>query len=157
MSVPSVKLTVGLYPGAETCRRFQNCLRASDFEEEVLGEALILRDEAGKALEIQLEGVILEQETLRFKNLALKVGADPLVSMHDFKLHSKSNIGDEPQSKDQNSSEGEGLKKSGAAANSSSDEDENYIIYEDDDKESSEVEEADNAGPEEQNLEARPK
>jgi len=37
MSMPSVKLTIGLYPGAETSRRFQNCLRAIDFEEEVLG------------------------------------------------------------------------------------------------------------------------
>ena len=146
MSMPSVKLTVGLYPGAETSRRFQNCLRATEFEAEVLEEALILRDEAGKALEIQLEGVILEQETIGFKSLALKVGVDPLVSMHGFKLHSKSNLGDDQPSKDQNSSGDEGFKKAGAAVNSSSDEDENYIIYEDDDKESSEVEEADNAG-----------
>lgn len=108
-------------------------------------------------MEIQLEGVILEQETIGFKSLALKVGVDPLISMHDFKLHSKSNLGEDQPLKDQNSSGDEGFKKSGPAANSSSDEDENYIIYEDDDKESSEVEEADKAGPEQQNLEVGPK
>jgi hypothetical protein len=113
MSMPTVKLTVGLYPGAETSKRFKNCLSAIDFEEEVLGEALILRDESCKALEVQLEGVILEQQTISFKSLSLKVGLDPLMSMYDFKLESKPNLVEEQVFKDQKSSGGEGFKKSG--------------------------------------------